>query len=426
MMKPQFFHVTLEKCHYRNVAPTGMARLIASDLVFFCDLEAFENSLKLFESLESGDQLQIGAHQLIDGSYWIHWIYHKTKGRIEPDRTLSFNRKIKMHYALGIINLIIFAASFFVINYSDSFLFILLIIVCACIAFTGICYLFSALYKSWILIHPGRRRLLNALDKIINSQYKIDPNSISLIIPGIKNPPLKKQKRVNTALLAPKLDDNILINPTDLVRKIQTSQYVISTHRSSYEVNTTSFFTRAKSFVISTRNNTQVLVPQPIQRRSHPLFIAASDPVEVIYTKNSKEPLHPRVLGIFNHQDKQAYLTLTHGYPTEKTVYKTLSLLSIAIVLFYIMVVIGHSISTVYERGNYWDRWDWLDFINFMPSMLSMIATIMLAIFFIIGLLTAIYYRASTISRYSYQSYYYLRYLRRKAAKSDYIMELHS
>ncbi len=426
MIKPQFFHVTLEKCHYRNVAPTGMARLIASDLVFFCNLDDFENSLKLLEALEPGDKLQIGAHQLVDGSYWIHWVYHETKGRIEPDRSFTFNRKIKMHYLLGLASLIIFVASFFLaVDYSDNLIFGLLMIICSCISLMGICYLFSALYKTWLLIHPGRKRILNALDKIINHQYKIEPNSVLLKIPGIKNPAIKKSKVANDKLLAPKLDDNIVINPTDLVRKMKVAQYTVSTHRSSYEINSTAFSTGTKSFVASTKIITSASAPQPIHRRTHPLFIASNDPVEVIYTKNKQDPINPKVLGIFNHRDKLAYLTLTNGYPSERTLYKALSLFSVFIILFVMMIALGNSIMTVYERGNYWDHWDWLDFIYFMPSILLMIISLMLAIFFIIGLSSAIYYRVSLIARYSYQSYYFLRYLRRKAAKSDYIMELH-
>ncbi|MEX6312801.1 hypothetical protein AB6G19_02570 [Providencia manganoxydans] len=43
-MRAQYFNVTLTQCDYKNVIPTGMVRLIASDLVFFFNLEDFKNS----------------------------------------------------------------------------------------------------------------------------------------------------------------------------------------------------------------------------------------------------------------------------------------------------------------------------------------------------------------------------------------------
>ncbi len=47
--------------------------------------------------------MKIGAHRLQDGSYWLHWLLHGTKGRLEPDRTLKYKLKYFALLLLGAV-----------------------------------------------------------------------------------------------------------------------------------------------------------------------------------------------------------------------------------------------------------------------------------------------------------------------------------
>lgn len=80
----------------------------------------FSDSENLLATLAAGDRVKIGAHRLQDGSYWLHWLLHGTKGRLEPDRTLKYKLKYFALLVLGAALAGGFPAAFFIMDGEDS------------------------------------------------------------------------------------------------------------------------------------------------------------------------------------------------------------------------------------------------------------------------------------------------------------------
>ncbi|MCX2589192.1 hypothetical protein OQ435_13545 [Proteus penneri] len=96
-MKDYFLNVKLESCHFdqNKTSPKGMVRLIASGKVFYLNEDDFTHSHDFLKRLKQGDELKICAELLKDGSLWVQWIYHNSKGRLEPERTFKLTTKQK-------------------------------------------------------------------------------------------------------------------------------------------------------------------------------------------------------------------------------------------------------------------------------------------------------------------------------------------
>ncbi|KGI83721.1 hypothetical protein JY98_16390, partial [Exiguobacterium mexicanum] len=138
-MGVQYFQTTLTQCDYKNVTPIGMVRLLASDKVFFFNQDDFKNSQIFLDRLKKGDVLIICAEQMNDGSYWVNWVYHETKGRLEPDRTVGFTRKLGIQFLISLFLMALIPAVYYCfIEADDNFLMIILVAVLGCAAFTGI------------------------------------------------------------------------------------------------------------------------------------------------------------------------------------------------------------------------------------------------------------------------------------------------
>ena len=94
--------MTVEQCACQQTAPDNLVRIIASGQAFFYR-DDFSDSENLLARLAAGDRVKIGAHRLRDGSYWLHWLLHGTKGRLEPDRTLKYKLKYVALLLLGAV-----------------------------------------------------------------------------------------------------------------------------------------------------------------------------------------------------------------------------------------------------------------------------------------------------------------------------------
>lgn len=185
-MQTQFFHVTVEQCASQQTAPDNLVRIIASGQTFFFYRDDFSDSENLLARLAAGDRVKIGAHRLQDGSYWLHWLLHSTKGRLEPDRTLKYKLKYFALLVLGAALTGGFPAAFFIMDREDSWLTIALFFIAIIAGLIGIGLVLFVGSELLLIAHRGRRRLLRALDRVLLGQDVTPPGSLSLKIPGIK------------------------------------------------------------------------------------------------------------------------------------------------------------------------------------------------------------------------------------------------
>ncbi len=170
--------------------PTDGARQPGEDhrlrpnVLFYRD--DFSDSENLLARLAAGDRVKIGAHRLRDGSYWLHWLLHGTKGRLEPDRTLKYKLKYVALLLLGAVLAGGFPTGFFIMDREDSWLTIALFFIAIIAGLIGIGLVLFVGSELLLIAHRGRRRLLRALDRVLLGQDVTPPGSLSLKIPGIK------------------------------------------------------------------------------------------------------------------------------------------------------------------------------------------------------------------------------------------------
>ncbi|XTD82494.1 hypothetical protein AB8849_03670 [Proteus vulgaris] len=193
-MKDYFLNVKLERCDFNQskISPNGMVRLIASGKNFYLNEEDFSNSQDFLKRLKQGDELKICAELLKDGSFWVQWIYHDTKGRLEPERTFTLTAKQQKWLLLAfILTLVGGYWSYFSILYLEVNFFIVVSMVIACGAvMAGISYIGEKAYRYFQRTRPKHRKRIKALDKVIAKQALIAPDGERLIITGIKSAPL--------------------------------------------------------------------------------------------------------------------------------------------------------------------------------------------------------------------------------------------
>lgn len=417
-MRAQYFHVNLTQCDYQNVSPIGMARLIASGKVFFFNQEDFKNSQVFLERLQEGDSLVICAEELNDGSYWLEWVYHEKHGRLEPDRTVSFTRSLGKQYLISFVLMALIPAVYYCFMASeDSFLMVVLVAILGCAAFCGIILFCIVLAETKRIISPTRKRILVALDQVIAGRYKINENSLSIEIEGIKSSKpkinkLRKAQNVNrdkSSLSVTRGKVNITDNRSLTIRAGDTEQAL---NQVGLQIN--------KSHM-----NVLVSANEPLFN-NHSLFIAQGDELEVFHQNIQDHSNEQVIFGIYNHQDGLAYSLIGKGAPQERGFYLGLWGFTCFILVFFVLMAGGLTISETIEKGSYWDYWDWVNILDTGGMYISFTTTILLGISFLIGLGVAIYYQISRRGNAYYQSQYLLKHLRREQGKTDYVTEVRS
>lgn len=417
-MRAQYFNVTLTQCDYENVIPKGMVRLIASDLVFFFNLEDFKNGDAFLGSLNSGDELVICAEMLNDGSYWLKWAYHKTKGRIEPDRNVSFHRGLikEFVWAFGLSAFAVLAYFCFVYS-DDSVLLIVLGAFASCAAFVGFGMGMLFLKTVWNIISPRRKAILKALDQVIAGQYQIKGENTKLIsLSGIKNPKIKPIK--SQLVREPKIAEGEFQSTQGKVNLFGIQQYTVIGYKGAKTVfNANLLQIDDEPFSIVTPENEPLF-------NNHSLFIAQGDQLEIFHKKLNETDVTEMVFGVFNKQDQLAYTLSNGSSPQERSFYKGVWVFTAAMIALFSIVVLMINITEVIERGNHWDYWDWLDILDNGVGFIGFAASITLGISFLAGLCVAIYFSVSKRGRMNFITQRYLSYLRQKNGKSDYVTEV--
>ncbi|WP_272664360.1 hypothetical protein [Providencia sp. PROV174] len=417
-MRVQYFHVSLTQCDYQNVSPMGMVRLIASEKVFFFNQDDFSNSQIFLERIQQGDSLVICAEEMNDGSYWVEWVYHAEHGRLEPDRTVGFNRSLGKQYLISLVLMALIPAVYYCFTEADdSFLMIILVAILGCAAFAGIILFGLALVQTKHILSPKRKLILKALDSVIAGKYKLFEESSYIEIDGIKNPkskPVKLHKAAEinvdkTSLSVTKGKVNITANYNLTIAAGDTIQTL---NKVNLQIN---------------KKHMGVLVSanEPLFN-NHKLFIAQADELEVLHKNIQEDSKEQVVFGILNHQDGLAYSLIGKGAPQERGFYIGLWGFIFCILALFILAVGSVSISETFEKGGYWDYWDWMNIIDTGVMFISFSGAILLGISFLIALCVAIYFKVSKRGNAYYQSQYFLKQLRRQHGKTDYVTEVRS
>lgn len=360
----------------------------------------------------------ICAEEMNDGSYWAEWVYHEKHGRLEPDRTISFNRSLGKQYLISLALMALIPAVYYCfINADDSFLMIILVSLLGCAAFGGIVLFALALAETKHILSPKRKSILKALDLVIDGQYQKSEQGQQIEILGIKSSKNKANKlrksvdnyRDKASLLVTRGKVNITSTLSLTVARGDAEQKL---NHIGLQIN---------------KSHMDVLVSanEPLFN-NHNLFIAQGDELEVFHKNIQAHSKEQVIFGIYNHQDGLAYSLIGKGAPQERGFYTGLWGFICCILAIFILVVGGLSISETFEKGGYWDHWDWMNIIDTGVMYISFSGTILLGISFLIALCVAIYFKVSKRGNAYYQSQYLLKQLRRQHGKTDYVTEVRS
>lgn len=417
-MKDYFLNAKLERCDFNQskISPKGMVRLIASGKIFYFNEEDFANSQDFLKRLKQGDELKICAESLKDGSFWVQWIYHDTKGRLEPERKFTLTAKQQKWLLLAFILTFVGGYwSYFSIFHLEVNFFIVVSMVIACGAvMMGVSYIGEKAYRYFQRTRPKHRKRIKALDKVIMKQVLIAPDGEQLIIAGIKSAPLPSFTLSKKSF--PQIKQSKVQRVRGIIQIHSINRVKIHSRNAESVVMQISCLIDKHPFVFSYRER--------LFYSDHNLFLADGDDVEVFFWQAEDKNSGPVVLGIYNHTDNGAYLISGQMYIGHQRT-KRLSLLITGLISAFIFSIFAIlSISDVYDNGNYWDKWDWFFIGDTFLGMGIIYGLIISGFAFLIALFSNLYILLSEKGNSSYQTYFLLQQQCVENKKTVYVTEL--
>lgn len=417
-MKDYFLNVKLERCDFNQseISPKGMVRLIASGKNFYLNDADFANSQDFLKRLKQDDELKICAELLKDGSFWVQWIYHDTKGRLEPERKFTLTAKQQKWLLLAFILTVIGGGwSYYSLLYLDvNFLIVVSMVISFGAVMVGVSYIGEKVYRYFQRTRPKHRKRIKALDNVIAKQDIIAPDGEQLVIPHIKTVSLPK--RITRKNLTFHIKDNKVQRVRGKIKLHHVDRIKIHSRNSETVIMQISCLIDKHPFVFSYRER--------LFYSDHNLFLADGDDVELFFWQAEDKNSGPIVLGVYNHTDNGAYSISGQMYIGHQRT-KRLSLLITGLIsafIFSIFTIL--SISDVYDNGNYWDKWDWFFIGDTFLGMGIIFSSIITGFAFLIALFSNLYILLSQKGNSSYQTYFLLQQQCVENKRTVYITEL--
>lgn len=417
-MKDYFLNVKLERCDFNQsqISPKGMVRLIASGKKFYLNEADFANSQDFLKRLKQGDELKICAELLKNGSFWVQWIYHDTKGRLEPERKFTLTAQQQKWLLLAFILTVVGSGwSYYSLLYLDvNFFIVVSMVISFGAVMAGVSYIGEKAYRYFQRTRPKHRKRIKALDKVIAKQDIIASDGEQLIIPSIKTIPLPK--RIVRKNLTFHIKDSKVQRVRGKIKLHHVDRIKIHSRNSETVIMQISCLIDKHPFVLSYRER--------LFYSDHNLFLADGDEVELFFWQAEDKNSGPIVLGVYNHTDNGAYSISGHMYIGHQRTYR-LSLLITALVSVFIFSIMAiFSISDVYDNGNYWDKWDWYSMGDTLLGIGIIYSLIMTGFAFLTALFSNLYILLSEKGNSSYQTHFLLQQQCVENKQPVYITEL--
>lgn len=372
--------------------------------------------------------MKIGAHRLRDGSYWLHWLLHGTKGRLEPDRTLKYKLKYFALLLLGAALAGGFPAAFFIMDREDSWLTIVLFFIAIIAGLIGIGMVLFVGSELLLIAHRGRRRLLRALDRVLQGQDVTPPGSLSLKIPGIRYRAVRADAAPVPATPQTEfpLPEGVEASGIETVNALSYELCHYEIPRQVQYLDTYAWRQKETHFALTTRAlnvpNTKL---HPVFRRQHPLFIAKGDPLQVLYCENDTVPELPTVRGIINHRDRQTYLIGGSRYFTEAGLNlsaRVVFILGAIMMCLMLGMIVWDNADT--PAGFYLDAWTLKRLGSELPPILLLMMLMISGLALLIEGFAQICRLYAFDQHRTFKTFKYLRNLRRRLWRQEQVTEL--
>lgn len=336
MKKIGFHHLSFIR-HDKNA--TGehlLRRILAGDKVFYTYSDQFAD-ISVLDKLVAGEGVYIGAHQLADGSYWLHWLVSAEKGILQAQAVDEPNPSrliLQMVGSAGLIGLAVYGFTWL----PNLWVAVILMLVLSC----GIWGCFSS-FTQWTM-NASRRacQSLQGLEQVMHGDVALCQTS------GVQPPVPSNDKLMS--------DQAILSCVQSIATRVSARREIIGSGEYQREVIDYQFSCSAGRLTFRTGVDPMIENLNPLLLREHPFFLAANDPVTLLVARPSNA-----VIGVCNERDGSAYLNRPSGLAVSlqrlKWLYKTLPICC----LFLMLLLVCFTLNDWWHQGGVPDKWDWLD-----------------------------------------------------------------
>lgn len=419
-MKNIFFYDLPFVRHDLNASSESQfRRILAGNKVFYTYSQQFLDA-KVLNQLVAGDRIYIGAHQLADGSYWLHWLVSPEKGLLQP-KVVDLSKlklTLKLLGASGVIG----ASAYGFFQWVNVWLMVLFLFV---FCFGG--WWFASAFQGLLVGTSCKmRRLLRGLELVKSGDVSICHSATSVLVAASWNSSPTQQANDE--------QDNDLdtLQATDLRLSAQVTLASVSGVAS--EVSARRDFTGSGKnrrdfidyqftcndtrFSFHSGFNTLTEDLNPLFFHQHPFFLAVNDPLTLVVNQQDNT-----VLGVCNERDGSAYLKvggIAVSFQQMKLMYKLMA----GICLFLMAMVVLFTANEWWEQGGIPDKWDWLDAVEMFYAF-GLMSLMMFCIFMLLVELTNWLVRKHSLSaaRFAFARQMLALFKRRRGAK-NYIQEV--
>lgn len=342
--------------HDKNAPSEGkLRRILAGDKVFYTNSKQFADA-QVLNHLVAGDRIYIGAHQLADGSYWLHWLVAPEKGSLQPTLADINKPAALLKLIAAVLIMVLSAFGYFQVPNIWIMLPLLFVFVFGCWWFV------VSLHRLLVGTSSSTRRLLRGLDRVKQGDTSLCRTPMALLTgprSGALSLQANSERDNDLDTLQPQdflqADKVALTSVSGEAANVSARRGYTGSGKSRRDFVEYQFSCNGVGYLLRSGFNSMTEGLSPLFYRQHPFFLADGDPLMLVVNQQDNA-----LLGLCNERDGSAYLKLGGIYVSFqqiKFMYKViLGCCSLLLVmpLFFIL-------HDWWEQGAMPDRWDWLD-----------------------------------------------------------------
>ena len=335
--------------HDKNVPEVAYyRRVLAGDKVFYAYDHQFSDA-GLLDKLVAGDRVYIGAHQLEDGSYWLHWMVSTEKGMLQP----------KVATASKLLACLKLLSSLLIMGVSGYGYFgdprDLWVMVPALFVFCfGAWLCFVSLQILVLGMCRPMRRLLQGFEEVRQGKFSIcrSPSARRETTSRTNDQEKDSSDSCAVDVSAPE-DAAFLLFLPGVAGNVTAKKVSVGLSESHRVYIDYEFPVQGARAMFRTPDNHFSSV-YPLFFRKHSFFVAQNDPVVLAVDMRSVA-----VIGVCNKRDACAYVKIGY-FPTSFQRLKMLYMVLLGFIGLMMTMAVFFIANDWWKQGGIPDKWDWL------------------------------------------------------------------
>lgn len=342
--------------HDQNAPSEGtLRRILAGDKVFYTYSKQFTDA-KVLNRLVAGDRVFIGAHQLVDGSYWLHWLVSPEKGNLQP--TLAdINKPVALMKLTGATLMMVLSAVAY-LQLPNIWVMLLLFAT----FFFGCWWFVASLHRLLVGSSCNTRRLLRGLESVKQGDTSMCCTATALVTgSGSRTLSQQASKEWDNDLDKLQPSDFLLADKVTLTSvsgdaaNVSARRDYTGSGKSRRDFVEYHFSCNGAGYLFRSGFNMMTEGLNPLFYRQHPFFLAEGDPLTLVVNQQDNA-----VLGLCNERDGCAYLKLGGIYVSFQQI-KFMYKVALGCCSFLMVMLLFFILHDWWEQRGTPDRWDWLD-----------------------------------------------------------------